>query len=302
MPSIKGNLDRFALGTVQFGTDYGISNKDGITPSSEVAEILEYAWENDITMLDTAASYGISEEVIGRNIKKLPFKIVTKTPVFKKDKIEKKDADNLLHIFYNSLKKMNQSSLWGLLIHHASDLLTPGGDYLWQAMQILKQAGLVQKIGVSIYSPCDIESILDKYDPDIIQLPLNVLDQRLIKNGYLKLLKRKNIEIHARSVFLQGLLLMSLNEIPSYFNSIKPLLQKYQKDIANHKMTLLSSALAFVFNQPEIDYIIVGVNNKAHLIEIVDTCKTIYNSCKIDYSAYAIHEENIINPSFWRIK
>ncbi len=297
------NLQRLAIGSAQFGMDYGIFNKSGITPEQEVAHILELAFKNGIHMIDTATSYGVSEEVIGRNIKDLQFKIVTKTPVFKKDRIEKTDANYLIESFHQSLRKLKQDTLYGLLIHYVNDLLVPGGELLWRAMESLKLSGLVKKIGVSVYSSKEIEKILEKYQPNLIQLPINVLDQQMLKDSYLTHIKRKGIEIHARSVFLQGLLLMSPDEIPEYFKKIKPLLVKYHEDIKLHNMNPISSAIGFVLKQLEIDYLIVGINNANQLKEIIEAVKNIspLDLDKFDYSKYAINDESIIKPILWRL-
>ena len=178
---------KIGLGTVQFGLDYGVSNPQGITPATEVKDILALAWKSGITILDTAVSYGMSEEVIGQSIPEgMSFKIVTKTPLFKKERIERADAKRLEETFLQSLRRVRQPALYGLLVHHANDLLVPGGSYLWQAMEDLKEAGLVEEIGVSIYSPREIEELLEKYHPDLIQLPVNVFDQRMIQGGHLR--------------------------------------------------------------------------------------------------------------------
>lgn len=301
MLAMLNKLDRLAVGTVQFGIDYGISNKSGMTHELEVAQILDYAFQQGIRMLDTAPSYGKGEDVIGLTTKDYSFKIVTKTPVFKKSIIEKTDAECLISTFHNSLKKMSQLKLYGLLIHHAGDLSAVNGDLLWHAMTTLKESGFVEKIGVSIYSPKDIDLILDKYTPDIVQLPTNVLDQRFLINGYLKLLKKRDIEIHCRSVFLQGLLLMPLSEIPNYFDPIKPILKMYHEDVKTFGMTPVMAALGFVYNQPEIDCIIVGVNNKCHMEEIIEAVNALEDKSALNYSKYAVNDENIVNPSLWRL-
>lgn len=294
---------KIGLGTVQFGLDYGISNQQGITPAAEVKDILALAWKSGITILDTAVSYGISEEVIGQSIPEgMSFKIVTKTPLFKKARIDKVDATKLKETFLRSLKRVKQPAIYGLIVHHANDLLVPGGPHLWQAMEDLKKAGLVKKIGVSVYSPREIEEFSEKYHPDLIQLPVNVFDQRMIQKGCLRHLKDLGIEIHSRSVFLQGLLLMSPEELSPYFNPIRPMMVQYHSAIKNQHISSLAAALGFVYQQPEIDYIIVGVNNQAHLEEIVNVVQNIETLRNLDFSVYAVHEESIINPSLWRLQ
>jgi aryl-alcohol dehydrogenase-like predicted oxidoreductase len=293
---------KIGLGTAQFGLDYGVSNREGITPETEVADILEYAWESGITILDTAVSYGGSEDVLGRCIPKgVSFKIVTKTPVIKKDSIDKADAARLKDAFRKSLEKLKQPNLFGLLIHHANDLLRTGSQFLWEAMQDLKAEGLVQKIGVSVYSPLESEELLNRYSLDLVQLPLNVFGQRMIQNGHLQHLKSRGIEIHSRSVFLQGLLLMLPDELPIHFNAIRPLVKKYREDLNIQGISPLKAALSFVYRQTEIDCIIIGVNNQKHLQEIMEAVSKTDDLDKINFPEYAVMDEAIINPSLWNI-
>ena len=292
---------KIGLGTVQFGQNYGVSNKQGITSEDEVREILAFAWGNEITFLDTATLYGTSEEVIGRSIPPhAAFTIVTKTPTFQKTKIEKGDAARLKDTFRSSLDKLRQPNLYGLLVHHAVDLLKEGGQYLWEAMQELKEMGLVQKIGASLYSPLELNRFLEKYTPDIVQTPINVFDQRMIQNGHLQHLNSLNVEIHSRSVFLQGLLLMSPEELPVHFNSIRNMVLQYREDLQKKDINPLEAALFFVYQQPEIDYVIVGVNNQSHLKEILSVAQNMDLLRRIEFSTYAVNEEAIINPSLWR--
>lgn len=303
MVCLKYPVTKIGLGTVQFGLDYGVSNLHGITTVAEVKEILKLAWESGITILDTAATYGMSEEVIGQSTQAgVSFKIVNKTPIFKKDRVDKADATILKETFLQSLRKVKQPSIYGLLVHHVSDLLVSGGSHLWHAMEDLKAAGLVKKIGVSVYSPEQIEKILAQYSPDIIQAPINVLDQRLISGGYLKQLKKSGIEIHSRSVFLQGLLLMAPDELSPYFDAIRPMIIQYYDTIKNKHISPLAAALGFVYQQAEIDYIIVGVNNQSHLEEILNLAHNIDTLSNLDFSMYAINEETIVNPSLWNLQ
>jgi len=294
---------KIGLGTVQFGQHYGVSNKQGITSEDEVREILSFAWGNGITLLDTATLYGASEEVLGRSIPPhSSFRIVTKTPIFQETKIKKEDAARLKDTFRSSLDKLRQPNLYGLLVHHAIDLLKDGGQYLWEAMQELKDMGLVQKIGASLYSPPELDHLLEKYTPDIIQAPINIFDQRMIQNGHLKHLNGLGVEIHSRSVFLQGLLLMHPDELPNYFQSVYPLLLKYRKNLQAIRRSSLEAALYFVNQQKEINHIIVGINNKEHIKEIVQIINRRDSFNGVDFSEYAISNASIIDPSLWRLE
>lgn len=287
---------KLGLGTVQFGLDYGISNSEGVTPIEEVREILAVAKRNSIRVIDTAAMYGSSEEVLGKT---LPagnnFDIVTKTPRF--DGNMENKADLLKQTFQRSLKNMNRTSVYGLLIHHADDLLGNGGNLLIGKMKELKEEGTVKKIGVSVYTAAQIDMILDRFDIDIIQLPINVLDQHLLNSGHLTRLKKAGIEIHARSAFLQGLLLMEPAALPSYFDSIKPHLKQYRDSLLQYRLTPLQAALGFVAGINEVDVVVCGVNNHLQLEELCGNLMSIEPSM---FSSFAIYDEDILNPSKWK--
>lgn len=291
---------KLGLGTVQFGMNYGISNTFGQTKLDGVNKILNAASNNRIKLLDTASLYGQSEEVLGKILKRShPFKIITKTPHFNTPNITANDVQNLRKTFEGSLFKLKQTSIYGLLMHNAEDILANRGYLLYEEMVNLKQKGLVHKIGVSVYNSIQIDKIIEQYNFDIIQLPVNVLDQRLLLSGHLVKIKQVGVEIHARSVFLQGLLLMPLDKIPSYFSPVFNLLTKYHQDLKLRNITPLESALNFIKHLKEIDYIIIGVNNEKQLLDNVEAYRKDFG---IDYSLYSCENINIINPSKWCIK
>lgn len=290
---------KVALGTVQFGVNYGISNKAGKTSQAEVGAILTTAWSNGVSVIDTASLYGDSEEVLGQSLPaNTGFKIVTKTPQFAKQTLDGTDAQQLEDTLRSSLAKLGTVSVYGLLIHRADDLLLPGGALLVERLLRLKQDGLVSKVGVSVYSGQQIDQVLEWFPMDLIQLPINVLDQRLLQSGHLKKLKSAGVEIHARSAFLQGLLLMELQDIPGYFDSVRGRLESYHRFIKEHNLTPLQAALGFVSGIPEIDQVVCGVNDARQLREI---CKAA--QAKVDFRAFAdfsIPDEAMINPALWK--
>ena len=292
---------KLGLGTVQFGLDYGISNKHGMTPINQVKEILAHAHESGIRVLDTAMLYGKSEEVLGVSLSPShSFDIVTKTLQFKKPQINQNDAKKLTEGFEASLTKLGRQSVYGLLIHHADDLLAKGGEYLMEAMLSLKASGAVKKIGVSVYDSNQVEQILEKYSIDLVQLPINVFDQRLLINGNLKALKNAGIEIHARSIFLQGLLLMPVEQMPDFFSPIKPLAASYNKLLSTHDITPLQGALSFAQQCEEIDSVILGVSSINELTEIIAAWSSVSEQ-KIDFSHYACTDSRMINPAQWNM-
>jgi len=262
---------KLALGTAQFGLDYGISNNGGQVALDAVSKILDFASKNNITVLDTAQAYGNSEQVLGK-FDLSRFKIVTKM-----------SSESELE---TSLEKLGVKSVYALLFHKEIDV----NDETWAKFEKYKKQGKVQKIGVSVYSPEVFKAIMSKYPIDIVQLPLNILDQRFLP--LLPELKKRNIEIHTRSTFLQGLLLMDTNNVSKFFDSIKPLLAQIPEP-------KLDSALGFVKNINEIDSIVVGATSLKEISEIVSN----YNAKMLqkDFSRFSIVDEQIILPQNWRL-
>ncbi|HEY9348234.1 MAG TPA: aldo/keto reductase, partial [Inquilinus sp.] len=195
------------LGTAQFGLDYGIANDRGICPPEDVAAILEAAAASGIGVLDTAPAYGTAEQVLGEVLPAAHrFRIVTKTPHLGGLRDESQIRRAVRDAFAQSRAKLRRDRLAGLLTHNANDLLRPGGRALWAAMTELKQAGEVERIGASVYSAGQLDAVLARYPLDMVQLPWNAVDGR-IGPARLAALADQGIELHARSVFLQGLLL-----------------------------------------------------------------------------------------------
>ena len=281
---------KLGLGTVQFGCDYGISNKNGQVSFDEIERILNYAKEHGIDTLDTAHLYGNSEEVLGQ-FDLEDFNVVTKTPKVDMTLDRNENLNRFRDAFYASQKKLGYIKLHGLMFHESKDLLGKCGNELWDLVCDFKEKDYVEKIGVSVYHPEILIEIIDRFDIDIVQLPLNLLDQRFVY--LLKELKEKNIEVHTRSTFLQGLLLMADYDINSYFDEIKPLL----KQIPEPK---LAHTLQFVNNIEEVDKIIVGTTCLNDLKEIVQALNA--KTDKLDYNKFKVTDEKFILPQNWRLK
>jgi hypothetical protein len=277
---------KIALGTVQFGLNYGITNHSGQVAIDEVKDILEYAKTNNIDTLDTAARYGNSEQVLGE-VGVNNYRIITKTTPLKNG------VDGVIKGFHQSLDNLNIGQVDGLLIHNIDDVKDKRFGDLFHKLNELKEEGLINKIGFSTYTPDQVYFLLENFDFDLIQVPFNVFDTRLIKGGQLQALKKKNIEIHARSIFLQGVLL-DFDNLSSYFSRWKKQFDEYQGTVEKSGLSLLEYALNFTLNVQEIDEILVGVNSEDQLREIVSSVKG-----QGDLSAYPICDKNLLNPSNW---
>lgn len=291
---------KIGLGTAQFGLDYGVTNLEGRTPQDEVGKILAVASANGIEVIDTAAYYGDSETVLGRTLPPEGFKLITKTPSFAGRVVTTVEAEELEQIFQRSLKRLRRTSVYALLAHHADDLLGKGGEILMARMKALKAAGLVGKIGASVYDANQIDGLLASCDFDLIQLPINLLDQRLVESGHLMKLKERGVEIHARSVFLQGLLLMAPQELPPYFTPIRAHLEACHSTFAETGVSPLAASLGFVQEIEEIDAIICGVNNHRQLEEICAAARA--QVAFPDWRAFALNDARYINAANWKLQ
>ena len=244
--------NKLVLGTAQFGLNYGVTNQNGQVTKREVKRILGLAKYNGINTLDTAADYGNSEEVLGE-IGIHNYQIITKTIPLKGE--VKKVIDG----FFQSLNKLNIDKVEGLLIHNIDDVKNKNFHLLFERLNQLKKDGLVKKIGFSTYMPEQINFLLENFDFDIIQLPFNIFDARLIEGGQLKALKRRGVEVHARSIFLQGILL-DFYHYSSYFSTWQDQFKKYQKIVENSGMSLLECSLNFALNTQEIDLSLIHIS------------------------------------------
>jgi len=289
---------KIGLGTVQFGMPYGISNTAGMTGEGEVRRILDYAALQGIRMLDTAAAYGESEKTLGCLLPAgSSFHIVTKTAPVRSNYVDDQAVASIGQIFEYSLKNLHRDSVYGLLIHQAKDLLKQGGERLASWLMEQKASGKTAKIGVSVYDRETLDAILENHAIDLVQMPLNILDQRLLANGYLSELKAAGIEIHARSAFLQGLLLMDPEDMPSYFSGIKAHMAGLRDFIAERGYSPLEAAIGFVSSIEEMDSVICGVNTLKQMKEIVGCSETKVSTGL--FAKFAIANEKILDPSQW---
>lgn len=288
-------MPRLALGTAQFGFDYGISNIFGRVKNSEISSILKLAKKNNINLLDTAKAYGNSEDVIG-NLKKDNFIITTKLAAIPKNC---KDIESYVQkSVSDSLQKLKVRNLYGILLHEPSDLFGDKGPELINSLNQLKFYKKVKKIGVSIYEFNQLEKIINLFKIDIVQAPLNLMDRRLERSGWLEKLCNLGIEVHVRSIFLQGLLLMPQKKLPKNFEKLKYKFDKWYLKLQNKKKKALNVCLSYPLSLPNIKYIILGVENTTHLEEIISNL----NNNDIDQEDWLFMETNdekLINPNYW---
>ena len=277
---------------------YGVANQSGKTSFDEVKNIIELATQNGVGLLDSATAYGDAEQIIGLLSSADQFKIVTKTPPIITSYISAEQIELVTEMFMRSLQRLHVSNVFGLLVHSADNLLVKNSEHLWRLLTDFREKGLVDKIGVSVYYPEQVERILERFPIEIIQLPMNIYDQRFLHTGMLTQLKSEGVEIHVRSAFLQGLLLMSDVHLPGYFNSFKEHHQKFCSYLQKMRISKLRATLCFILRQPEIDYMVVGVESKKQLEEILANTDC-FNFDDKSLERFGIEDLNLLDPSRW---
>jgi len=275
---------KLGLGTVQFGEAYGVSNTRGRVTVEDAGAILARAAQAGVRVLDTAANYGEAEKVLA-GLDTAPFRIVTKTMSAR---------DGVPAVVARARQSAQALGADTLLVHAAADLQDGA---LWPALQALKAEGVFRGIGISVYVADDPAALAARYRPDVMQLPFSLLDQRLLRDGTLEKLKALGVEIHARSIFLQGLLF--LDTLPEKLRHAAPQLAAIKTRISDAGSTPLAAALGFALSRPEIDIALAGVTTVTELEQLLAAMTSPLPN--IDWSAVALNDEIALTPSRWSL-
>lgn len=281
-------VKKLVLGTVQFGLNYGINNQSGQVSQNEVAKILQWAKKSGIKTLDTSSAYGTSESVLGKAFSEnnLQFQIISKYPP---------SEENVATVFASSIGKLHQKKLYGYLVHNFE--YYQSHPQLWEEMKQLKAEGKIEKIGFSLYNTVQLKYLLDRRVMfDILQFPYNLFDRQF--DAYLPLLKKNGVEIHTRSVFLQGLFFKDLDSLSVQLEPLKPYLLQIRNYCAAHTISTEQCALSFVLHNPFIDGVLIGVDNVSQLQNNINVAA---HTVEVDELAQQIivNETSLLNPSNW---
>lgn len=284
---------KLGIGTVQFGMPYGISNQSGQVQPEDVKQILDSAKAHSITTLDTAIAYGQSESVLGcQDLSGM--EIITKLPEMPESCSNLREW--ILGQVEGSLARLKLSTLNGLLLHRPGQLMDAGGEKLYEQLQALKEEGIVRRIGVSVYGPEELDALCSRFHFDLIQAPFNILDRRLADSGWLKRLSDAGTGLHVRSVFMQGLLLMSETDRPAKFSPWNTLWQNWATWLEETRQTPLEACLRHALSIPEIEKVIVGVDTPVHLQEILNA---INGPCFEVPEQLFSNDPKLLNPGYW---
>ena len=299
-------MNKFCLGTVQFGLNYGIANKRGKPSLQKSLEMLNYAYDNGIRWFDTAQAYGNAEEILGKFFSRRDdlehIHVISKLlphAFDKKGEYVFKDVEDSIR---SSLKLMNLKQLDGFLFH------TP--EYIYredivEQMIACREKGIVKHIGVSTY---EVEHAVDaaKMDwVDYIQVPYSVFDQRVANSEFFKTARQNNKTVFARSAFLQGLSLMELSDVPERIEHAKEDLKTFERILKKYPFSKVAVSELFSLRDERINFMVFGVDNLQQLEEDIQlSCSNKLPEALIEELriAFKAVDKSIVMPSLWTTK
>jgi aryl-alcohol dehydrogenase-like predicted oxidoreductase len=283
-------INKIVLGTVQFGLNYGINNSIGMPSITEMSEIFKMANVAGINMLDTAHVYGNAESKVGE-FSGGNYKVVTK---FSKVTNE----EELFNEFQISLNNLKTNSVYGYMAHSADTLIQ--NPELWHSLKKLRKENKTKKIGYSLYSPEQLMKLLDlNLIPDLVQIPYSLLDRKF--EVFLPKLVGLGVEIHVRSVFLQGLYFMDLEKLPIKLLPLKSQLQKLHSCCNMYHVEIGSLALNYVVSNPNIDKVVIGIDSSLQLKQNINAIENWHHNQQLLDCVNGIDIENVelLNPANW---
>ena len=286
-------VSKIALGTVQFGLSYGIANTSGQVSDDGARAMLDLARDAGIDTLDTAVVYGNAERLLGK-LNVTDFRVTSKLPALTED--VRCIQSWMQSEVEASLVRLRLPRLYGLLLHEADDLAGSRANDVARALIQLRERGLVDHVGVSIYRPSQLPTVMQRLSPDLVQAPMNVFDRRLADSGWLDRLCAAGTEVHVRSVFLQGLLLMPLDKITKRFEPWRPTFEAWANWSNAIGMSRTATCLSHVLSYPGISRIVVGCDSTAQLREVIQDASAPPRTAPAQFS---IDDERLINPATW---
>ena len=288
------DCQRLVLGTAQLGADYGIAHTSKKITTQEFQAIMGVARGAGVNSIDTAMAYGDSQKVLGE-IGVGEWSITTKLPSVPDDitSIRKWYSDAIA----SSLLELKVRKINTLLIHNVKELSGRFGSELIKLLHDSKIKGDVINIGVSIYAPQDLDSFYHNFRPDIVQCPYNIFDQRIATSGWLQKLTADNVEVHARSVFLQGVILREITELNAYFDAWYSNFENWDNFCSRYSFSKLQAALGFVKVEKRIKKIIVGIENRNQLTQILEA----YQANSSEIFVGPCEDKALVNPLMWKI-
>ena len=284
-------MPKIAIGTANFGMQYGVANSQGKLSKNSVAEILGLAKSLGVTCLDTANAYGESQNALGE-FGVRDWRVVSKISSIPRDC---EDVRSFVRAEIDLiLTSLNLSEFDTVLVHNPKDLMGNVSEIVYEELQKAKSQGQVEKIGVSIYDPSDLESITSQFQLDVVQAPINVFDNRLQDSGWLDRLASMGVEVHARSVFLQGVLLSAIAQNNDFFKPWKATFEKWNRFAESSGTSALINCIKHVNSFDKVTFAVVGVDSAKNLSEVFDAFSE--QPQRIDEDNFSV-DSQLINPA-----
>ncbi len=289
------SFSKVILGSAQFMQGYGIANNPDNYSIEEMHKVLDYSSRIGIDTIDTAHAYGNTEKILG-DYGVDSFKIITKIP--KQEQKSKRSQVWIASKLEESLKNLQVESIHCLHLHNPKDILTSEGKKIVSQLKELKKNGLIQNIGFSLYNSDQLEELLSIMTPDIVQVPFNVFDRRMIENGTINNLYDQDISIHIRSIFLQGLLIMKPEDRPDYFKKWGALFKKWDMFNDHKSLNKVKNSFNFSMNIKNIQNVIIGVDDIEQLQALYQCYEARDLVLPLELSS---NDENLLDPRKWQI-
>lgn len=292
------------LGTVQFGMDYGVFNQ----PKKDMdycVRCLDYATQNGIRAIDTAAAYGIAEEVTGEFLKK---KTVPRNQLFLSTKLLPNVLDNVNPSDYESvitenieksLKTLHTDYIDAYFFHSSRYIFD---DEMMEALQVVKRKGLAREVGVSIYY--EDEAVVAMNNPMVqyVQTPYSVFDHRMKKVGLFDEDKRGNIQVDSRTTFIKGLIRLQEEDVPEHLAKAKPILRKLDEICKKTGYSRIELAIGCVKKEQGINHLVFGIRDLKQLKQDIQAFEREIPQdvlCKLEQEFSDI-DTDIVIPSLWK--
>ncbi|MEJ0034121.1 MAG: aldo/keto reductase [Bacteroidota bacterium] len=282
--------DKIILGTVQLGLDYGINNAKGKPSQEEAFAILDYAFENDIHILDSADVYGNALEVIGDHKRKSgkEFSVINKFKV---------DGIPLATKLRKNLDELNCESLSCYMFHAYADY---EGGTVAKELNELKSKGLIERTGVSIYTVDQLRVVATDDAIDVIQLPANIFDFSSEKQELLERARNSEKEIHVRSVFLQGIFMKDPSKLTGNLLPLAPYLERLGKICDISSVEMKDAALNFIIHNKNVDYVVLGIEHVAQLKENLALVHDNFDAAPFNNFEIGKEDQFLLNPANWK--
>ena len=286
-------MKKIIIGSANFNQSYSLKNNK--IYFHEIKRLFKIAKKNKILRIDTSPNYKNSEKIIGK-LKFSGQKVISKIGKIPLN-LKKNKLETFLNLqVLNSIKNLKVKKLDCILIQNSDILLTERGKFIFDILNRLKKRKKIGKIGISIYDFKNLKKIISRFKIDVIQTPFSIVDKRLVDDGWLKKLVKLKIEVHVRSIFLQGVLLTKKNELPTKLKFLSKYWEKWDTWQKSNKISSLEACFAFVHHTNGIKGIVIGLNNSKQLEQIINL-KTIKKIKK--FPELKIKNRGQIDPLKW---